>query len=252
MKKVYYVILFLTLSIMVVSSIYYKVIQRPEESEILLTKAFKSSGADIVKSEINFWGKLNVHLKNVNNMKQLADNLTGNLNVKKDNTYSSNIIDNNQLLELKVNCKTVDGKLVAIYIQSLKAADQGKDEVSVTVTKDLGYNDLIQIRRDVEKAFKKYDIVPKVNSCITGSINRKLNQKEIEDLCSLTIKKIEAIKVEGIKDEKLESISAYSPLINDSVTVNGKRINLNLAIRYNTNENKTYIWLATPVITIEY
>jgi len=34
--------------------------------------------------------------------------------------------------------------------------------------------------------------------------------------------------------------------------VNGKKVNMNLAIRYNSYEDRTYIWLATPVITVEY
>jgi len=61
-----------------------------------------------------------------------------------------------------------------------------------------------------------------------------------------------AKKVEGITEENLISISAYSPRVKSSILVNEKRVNINLAMRYNSYEDKTYIWLATPVITTEY
>jgi hypothetical protein len=63
---------------------------------------------------------------------------------------------------------------------------------------------------------------------------------------------MERAEVEGIRDGSLISLSAYSPLLKDSIKVRGKRVNINLAARYSAFEDKTYIWLASPVITTEY
>lgn len=61
-----------------------------------------------------------------------------------------------------------------------------------------------------------------------------------------------AKKVNGMSEKNLISVSAYSPLIDNNIEIEGRKINMNLALRYNAFEDKTYIWLATPVITIEY
>lgn len=80
----------------------------------------------------------------------------------------------------------------------------------------------------------------------------KLNDNELETVCERIFKSAGADKVEGMRDGGLVSVSAFSPVIDEAVRVNGKRINLNVAVRYNSYEGKTYIWLATPVITTEY
>ncbi|OZV13462.1 hypothetical protein CIW83_04260 [Tissierella sp. P1] len=50
----------------------------------------------------------------------------------------------------------------------------------------------------------------------------------------------------------LVSYTAYTPLIESSIFSGEKKVNLNLAIRYNENEDKTYIWIGTPIITTGY
>lgn len=101
-------------------------------------------------------------------------------------------------------------------------------------------------------ALESYGMQPDVNICMTGSMDGKLNDNELETVFERIFKSAGADKVEGMRDGGLVSVSAFSPVIDEAVRVNGKRINLNVAVRYNSYEGKTYIWLATPVITTEY
>lgn len=93
---------------------------------------------------------------------------------------------------------------------------------------------------------------PEVNLSITGSMEGKLTEGEIEGLCGKALDSIHADIIEGTKSNELVSITAFSPSIKSAVLVNGKRVNVNIAARYNSYEGKTYIWLATPVIVTEY
>ena len=74
----------------------------------------------------------------------------------------------------------------------------------------------------------------------------------LEEISGRILTETGAKRIEGIKDRNYISVSAYSPYIQEFIQVRGKRVNLNLAARYNSYEDKTYIWLATPVITTEY
>ena len=38
----------------------------------------------------------------------------------------------------------------------------------------------------------------------------------------------------------------------DFVVSKGEKVNMDLAVTYNEEENKTYLYAATPVITLEY
>lgn len=101
-------------------------------------------------------------------------------------------------------------------------------------------------------AMEGYGMRPDINICITGSIGGKLNDDELEAVCDRILKSAGADRVEGMREDGLISISAFSPVIDKTVRVNGKKVNLNVAVRYNSYEGRTYIWLATPVITTEY
>jgi hypothetical protein len=117
---------------------------------------------------------------------------------------------------------------------------------------DMSDTGLEGIRDTVLQVFKDYGLKPRVNSCITGTFDGKLDYKRVDQIGSVVLEAAGAKKIEGIKDENLISVSAYSPVMGDSVMTGSEKVNLNLAIRYNSLENKTYIWLGTPVIAIEY
>lgn len=100
--------------------------------------------------------------------------------------------------------------------------------------------------------FKESELKPEFNFCIVGNFNGQLDYLSLNDICLKLLEKANARSVEGIRDGNMISVSAYSPIIKESISANGRKVNLNLAIRYNSYEDKTYIWLATPVITREY
>ena len=135
------------------------------------------------------------------------------------------------------------------YLQDNPA---GNYTASVSLTDTSGKPDLKAAAAGLLGIFEKYGIDPDINICITGSLEGKLKEEELESICAKVFEVTGAGGVEGIRDGGLISVSAFAPSIKDSVKVNGKDINLNIAIRYNSYEEKTYIWLATPIITTEY
>jgi len=64
--------------------------------------------------------------------------------------------------------------------------------------------------------------------------------------------KIDGIMIEGVKDEALVSYSGYTPHFEDSVVSRGKAININIASRYHNIDNKTYLYMGTPLIHGQY
>lgn len=85
-----------------------------------------------------------------------------------------------------------------------------------------------------------------------GTFKGKKEPYLLDEIRRKVLKEVSALKIEEFNDGKTASVSAYSPLIEDSINVNGKEININLATRYNAIEDRTYLWLATPIITTEY
>ncbi len=254
MKKAIIILVSISILFTILLTIsYFENKQKQELPEATLQKSFNVSGAKIISSEIYFWSKLDNTKKGFENLKPLAYDFTKSLGITSNN-FLSDSFDNNDLIQnIEMRGITKSGKIADIKIQlSKNNANSDENFISVSVSEDLSNSGLEEIRRSVMAVFKKNNISPRVNSCMTGSFDGKLDQTRLNDISKRILKEVNAKKIEGIRDGNLISVSAYSPSIRESVEANGNKINLNLAIRYNSIENKTYIWLATPIITTEY
>ena len=104
----------------------------------------------------------------------------------------------------------------------------------------------------VTEVLDKYSIDHEINITVTGFVKGKLDDDETADIFDRAMGSTGASRVEGINDNGLVSISAFSPYISGAVRTGGKRVNLSMAARYSSFEDRTYIWVASPVITTEY
>lgn len=241
-----------------VVSIFIIIIQSNEHENstvAVIQKAFDTTGAEVVSSEIYMRAGLEAgSCESADERQQLLSDIItgagGDAAELKPVFYS---IDNDGSFGTETDYIINDN--ISIYIGILKNRQEGTAEdfqVSVTLTNTSQQPEIEASIAGLKAALKRYDINPSVNICITGSLDGNLKDSELEVICAEVFESTGANKVEGMKDKGLISISAFSPSINGAVRVNGKQVNLNMAMRYNSYEGKTYIWLATPVITTEY
>jgi len=221
----------------------------------ILMEAFNSTGATAVSSEIYISGKAGHVFDDSEKRNMLIKELIASAkpgiaagakpvlqHIDNDNSFGT-------VADYTFN------EYTSVHISLLKHPQDKADDVylaSVSLTDTSRKPELKTALSGLTKVFEKFGIEADVNICITGSIEGKPEESELEEICRNAFKAAEAKEVEGIRDNGLISVSAFAPSIDGSVKVNGRDINLNIAIRYNSYEGKTYIWLATPVITTEY
>lgn len=254
MKRFTFVI---TVFILVIS-IFIILIQadKPENSTVtVIQKAFNATGAKVASSEIYMRGELEAGSCEIAGERQqlLSDIITGvggdTANVKPVFTSINSDISFGTETDYIIDDNS------SIHISILKDRQQGSIEVyqvSISLTNTSQQPEMASSVEALTAVLKKCDMNPDINICITGSLDGNLKDSELETVCAKILESAGANKVEGMKDKGLISVSAFSPSINEAVRVNGKQVNLNVAVRYNSYEGKTYIWLATPVITTEY
>ncbi len=219
--------------------------------EVTLTRAFGDSGAAFVSSEITFTGSSKNKLKTETEMKDFSAKIAGILDAFNDDKPEK--VDNESFEGFEFH--GFSGKEFNFTLSTLKskmAAELGKSYVTLHIVNNSPALDLQGIRTRVMGALSGYGIRPRVNTLITGSYAGKLDTGEMNGIGAAIFKRAGARKVNGIRENSLVSVSAFSKSIDNWVEVDGKKINLNFAVRYNSYEGKTYIWLATPLITTEY
>ncbi len=80
----------------------------------------------------------------------------------------------------------------------------------------------------------------------------ELTKEQLEILAEELFLEEEAEAVERIAADGLFSAYGYSPLIEDYVTSEGKRINLNFVAFYNEEKDTTRVILASPIYNGDY
>lgn len=237
---------FIMLFTILYRGIYYK-----GRDNSILQSAFFSSGAKFVNSEVYVWSDIDEQNQSKEKLLNLAGQLEIDLSIVKNSAYTKQSVEKPLIDKTEIKGVCADGKSVNIIAQQSRDNLQ-KSNISINVINRMTTQDINDTVNIIKERFKSFKLKPKVNTCIIGCFDGKLDYEEMSSICENILKGSKAKKIDSIYDNNLLSISAYSPYIDNNIEVEGKKINMNIALRYNAYEDKTYIWLGTPVITIEY
>jgi len=231
---------------------------RPQaEGGDILVKAFGCSGAAIVETNVNAYASAtDVFLDKdevVGMVKSLAEGMD--LDYEQAERVENFSLDYNQL---SVIGKNKEGYSVVIIVHSMDFTGiedgPGGFESNIVVDVALGgdMEELPHTERKVKDLVEGYMEGARTNCCIVGSYAERVPQDDIEAIIGSILQSAGASEVERAVYDGFVSISAYTPDIGRYVEMGENRVNLNVAMRYNSFEGRTYIWLGSPVISLEY
>ena len=122
--------------------------------------------------------------------------------------------------------------------------------VNITV-----YNNIdcaVSYRELVEGMFDAMGIQGNVNMNLVGSLEGALNSKEKNELADGLLDRLGAKVVTENRDSDIFTIYAYSKGAGSYITISGNKINMNIAIGYDEEQNRTKVYLASPVNSLDY
>lgn len=250
MKKTFFVLTALTLAAAIVGTTYYINSGKSSASgKLSISDAFKSSGAKMVINELYFFSRATDGMNKLDNLTAVCEDIFKTLEIS---NYSKTPVSTDTLIKNELSGMTKDGVKISA-MASIVGNKSGNGDKYITIDATETVNgSALRLRDKIESVFGKYGLKPVVNSCITGTYEGNLQESQLENICRKILDDSDAKKVESTRQENIISVSAFSPMIEDRLSIDGKNINLSLAIRYNKIENKTYLWVATPVVNTEY
>jgi len=104
----------------------------------------------------------------------------------------------------------------------------------------------------LKNIFCDFNVKNNVGVTLVGTLPGQLTEKELYRTPALAFSAINAQVQEGIDTQELLSFSGYTPDCRDYLNVDGKKININIALRYHAIDNRTYIHIGAPLIFQEY
>ena len=148
-----------------------------------------------------------------------------------------------------------------------------KDEVCLKTEKSqvyVNYNDkntgisIVGIKKNAKESYiivdilnnKVYKNIENIYTKLENELSeysKKLKKAKISDILQKILYNMYAEKISDIEEENFLSVNAYSKLLKENnLKYLDREINLNIGIRYSEDDDKTMIYIATPIIKIDY
>ena len=125
--------------------------------------------------------------------------------------------------------------------------------IIVDILNNKVYKNIENIYLRLENELKKYSSDVEINICIAGEYTKKLQKGKINDILQKMLYNMYAEKIDSIEEENFLSVNAYSKLLNENnLKYLNREMNLNIGIRYSEDDDRTMIYIATPIIKIDY
>ena len=107
-------------------------------------------------------------------------------------------------------------------------------------------------RELVEGMFDAMGIQGNVNMNLVGSLEGALNNIEKNELADGLLDRLGAKVVTENRDNDIFTIYAYSKGAGSYITIGGNKINMNIAIGYDEEQDRTKVYLASPINSLDY
>lgn len=248
------------------------------QEEILFLQAMEKAGFRPEELNINISLSLENRLLSMEKMEMIKGEIMETLGVERqvvivnmDNMYDphyQNIFEDSLELEEEIILEqrvedeghreiinfipTDEGNMMVVKLVSSKIVGDSETNIIVDIVQNKGYKYIVETSNQVEELLKKYGENIETTINLTGGQAGRLGKDQEREIQDLIFKLLKAKRLEVLEDEDFTSITAHSPLIGTYIEYGGKKVNLQLAIRYSQYEDKTYLWLGTPLITISY
>lgn len=145
-----------------------------------------------------------------------------------------------------------DGNMTVIKLLSTQIEGELETHIIVDIVQNKGYKEIVDISNQIQDLLNKYQNEVETTINLTGAQLGKLSKVEEKQRQEAVFSFLKAKKIEVLEDELFTSITAHSPLISSCINYGGKSVNIQLAMRYSEYEDKTYLWIATPLIITTY
>lgn len=121
---------------------------------------------------------------------------------------------------------------------------------SITLDKDM--ESAQAHKKKLEKILDEYTKDSRSSANVIGTYEGKLDLDERNEVADGILGDMGARIVTEHRDMQLYTIYAYTTYVSDFVMQEDQAVNVNIAMRYNEEEDKTYVYVATPVLGLDY
>lgn len=226
-------------------SFYYNT--RSIEKSKMLFAVYNEDNCNVIQGNIITWANLDEYESDFDSMKGIVENVLSMLEIKGKIEVTKNENDDKLEYIAKRNARDVE-----TYVKIESNKKEKKSYLTINIIIYDKVEAILYVQKSLESVYKRLGLKYKMNITLAGSYDKVYSRSDYETLAKNICKMMKAKKVNDFRSDKIYSIYGYTDHIKDYVMVNKKKVNINVALRYNEYEDKTYLYIATPIITTDY
>lgn len=225
-----------------------------QEQEQLLVGALKVTGAEPEMMDIVDWSVINREFLDFSQMKKCRDEILEIFDAK-EKIFDETQENSERYRILNTVAKLDSETFLQIILQSVHLPEEYEKEPQTYLVVNVSGKNLDKVAdcgRKAQEAVISLKGKSKITSCVTGSFNGKLDKAKQKQVLENIYDYLNISYTTKMQDEYTLNLMGYSPLLTEDIQILDKTYNINIAMRYNLEDDKTYIWIGTPVISLEH
>jgi len=222
-----------------------------QKNDVILSY-LEETNAEVEEIFLSGWSILNRKFMDEASLNSKLDKLVEALKLRKEN-LKREVEAYEDMSKGTLNC--FDDK--AEYTICIESFRNDNNDEKTYFSVNIRYNNLLEDnllkeKNSIKKALAKIGFPIDIYVSVIGKYQGEMEDDEIHDIIYGLLDAVDGYKVEEINNHELTSISFYTDKIDDFIYSRGKRINLQVAMRYSRYYDSTYICIGSPLIPYEY
>ena len=195
---------------------------------------------------IEGYGKFGVCYLTQEEKERLVENIASALGIT--SSYGLATVCEDEVNTTVLSKESVNG---SVTIKAITQEPQAQ-YVYVNITVYNNIDCAVSYRELVDGMFDAMGIQGNVNMNLVGSLEGALNSTEKNELADGLLDRLGAKVVTENRDNDIFTIYAYSKGAGSYITIGGNKINMNIAIGYDEEQDRTKVYLASPINSLDY
>ncbi len=221
-----------------------------KSKENILIEVYDKYDFDVLQINMLGQGILNNEYMTYDNMDKILMNILKELNIHGEVEINKKEFE--KYREYKVSRAAKDAETVLTIISTKNDNNEYESNLKCNMVLYEKLDGVCYLQDKINEIFSNLKVKPDVNITMAGSYDKKFKLEESKTLANKIMRSLRAKTIDEYENERLYSVYGFTDMINESIVADGENINVNVALRYNEYEDKTYLYMASPVISVDY
>ncbi len=220
------------------------------KNEELIIESFKETNSKLKSFNISYNGVVNDRFMDKDEAENISTEILKSIEFKED--YRE-VVEDSKMTKISIYGQ-VKGENISLIIYSYldDSNNKGKTTIFVDISGNKDYKRVVELGSKMSKTLMQQNIKPKITTCIVGAYDGQLEDKHKKEILKKITSLTQSKEVESLVNKEITSYSLYSKNIDNYIYSGTNKINLNIAIRYDEYRDESYIFIASPIITMGY